>query len=190
MAHEDQNDLNRIWQDQPAEEVSMRLDDIRKRARKMGTTVGRRNLIEFAAAAIVLVLIGVRGTRETNVTALIGGGLMALAVLYVVYHLHRFGSVRSMPSDLALKDCLDFHRAELMRQRDLGRSVWWWYLLPFVPGYALIMIGAAIERPDRRLFALGSSVVFIVLFILVGKLNERGARKLQRIIDGLDQARG
>ena len=70
------------------------------------------------------------------------------------------------------------------------RSVWWWYLLPFVPGLALILIGRAIERPDRWLRALGVAAVFAATFIIVGKLNERVARKLQRRIDDLDQARG
>ncbi len=128
--------------------------------------------------------------HETNVTVLVGGCLLVLGTLYVVYHLHRWGSARSMPADVGLIDCLNFHRAELGRQRDLLRGVWWWYLLPLVPGRALIIIGRAIERPDRRLLALGVAVTFVVTFTLVGKLNERGARRLQGRIDDLDRAGG
>ncbi len=189
MAHDDQSDLNRLWQEQPAQEVSMALEDVRTRARKWEQTVGRRNLLEYAGALFVIVSTAMHIRHEANVIVLAGEWLLVLGTLYVVYHLHRWGSARSMPAD-ALMDCLNFHRAELGRQRDLLRGVWWWYLLPFVPGPALIIIGGAIERPDRRLLALGVAAAFVVGFTLIGKLNANAARKLQRVIDGLDQARG
>ena len=189
MAHEDTGDLNKLWQHQPTEEVPMTLEDIRNRARRWQRKVGRRNLLEYAGALFVIVTTSVRLWYETNLVMVTGGVLLMLGTLYVVYHLHRWGSARSMPADAALMDCLGFHRAELVRQRDLLRGVWWWYLLPFVPGSALLIIGRAIERPDRRLLALGVTAAFVVSFTLVGKLNEYGARKLQRAIDALDQAR-
>jgi hypothetical protein len=188
MAHDDEHDVNRLWQTQPTEQMRMSVEDLRARARKIKKKVDRRNLREYAAAVLVVILVVLFGMRETNVTVFIGGWVMVLGVLYVVYHLQRFGSARSMPSDLALKDCLEFHRAELVRQRDLLRGVWRWYLLPIVPGFAIIQIGRAIERSDWRPLVL-SAVIFVSLFVLIGKLNDRGARKLQRIIEGLDRAR-
>ena len=190
MAHDDfGSDLNRLWQDQPAEEVSMTLDDIRARARKMERTVNRRNLREYAAALFVVVALGVITWREANVVVIAGSVLVVLGTLYVVYHIHKWGTARSMPADLAVTDCLEFHRAELVRQRDLLRSVWTWYLLPLVPGVGVMIVGRAIERPDRRLLSLGAAVFVAGTFFGIGKLNEHVARKLQRKIDGLDQAR-
>jgi|KBSMisStandDraft_5_1062788.scaffolds.fasta_scaffold07470_2 hypothetical protein len=189
MAFEDTKDLNRLWQEQPAEEVRMKLEDTRARALKLKNRGDRRNLREYAAAVVVLVACIAWGLREKNVVVIIGAGLMVLGTLYVVYHLHRYGTVRSMPSDLGLKDCLDFHRAELVRQRDLLRRVWWWYLLPFVPAWALILIGRLIEHPDRWLRALGAAAIFAASFIVIGKLNERAARRLQSGIEDLDRAR-
>jgi len=189
MAPENPIDVNRIWQGQPTEGTSMSLDEMRDRVRRMKKKGDWRNAREYAGAALLLVLVAVFGAREHNVTVLIGSGLMALAAVYVVYHLHRFGTVRRMPPDIGLRDCLDFHRTELVRQRDLLRSVWWWYLLPFVPGAALIFIGRAIERPDRRVLGAVGAVVFAATFVGVGLLNAWGARKIQRAIDTLDQAR-
>ena len=189
MAHDDQSDVNRLWQDQPAEKVPMTVEDIRSRAGRLEGKVDRRNLREYAGAAFVLITCVVFGWREKNVTVLIGGASMMLAAAYIAYHLHRFGAVRSMSSDLGSKDCLNFHRAELVRQRDLYLGVWRWYLLPLVPGSALILIGRAIERPDRWLRALGVAAVFAATLIIIGKLNERVARRLQQRIDSLDQAR-
>jgi hypothetical protein len=189
MASEDTKDLNRLWQDQSTEEVRMAVVDIHNRARKMKKKSDWRNLRELAGSALVLVICIALGAREKNVTVLIGAGLLVLGTLYAVYHLYRFGKVRSIPSDLGLKDCLDFHRAELVRQRDLYRTVWWWYLLPFVPGVALILIGRAVEHPDRRWLALGVAVAFIVTGAILGTLNHRIARRVQGRIDDLDRGR-
>ena len=82
---------------------------------------------------------------------------------------------------------LEFTRSELVRQRDLLRSVWWWYLLPFVPGMLLIPVGYWLEGPGWVLLALGIFVA--VAFVGIGLLNQRVAHKLQRRIDDLDGVR-
>jgi NaMN:DMB phosphoribosyltransferase len=97
MDHEDLSDLNKLWQDQPAEKVPMTVEDIRNRAGRLEKRVGWRNLREYAGAVFTLAICIALATREKNVTVLIGGGLIVLATLYIVYHLHRFGTVRSMP---------------------------------------------------------------------------------------------
>jgi len=84
--------------------------------------------------------------------------------------------------------CLEFHRSEIVRQRDLLRSVWW-YLLPPAPGVLLIAVGPALERPELWAVALGAVSVIAVTFAGIGLLNQRVARKLQRRIDDLDAAR-
>ena len=189
MAHQDEPTVNRIWQDQPAEGSRMTLDDIRQRSRRFETKVGRRNLREYAAALFVIVFASIAAWRESNNVVVIGEVLMAAGALFVVYFLQKRGSARRMPPEAGLMDCLDFHRSELTRQRDLLRSVWWWYLLPLVPGPAFIVIGRAIERPDRQWLTFAVAGIFALTFIAVGKLNDRAARKVQRRIDGLDEAR-
>jgi hypothetical protein len=187
MAHEDPRDLNKLWQDQTTENVRMAIEEIRARGQRMKKKGDRRNLLEYAAAAFVVAASVAYGSREKNVTVLAGIVLMALGALFVACYLYRFGTVQQMPADLGLQDCLNFQRAELVRQRDLLGGVWWWYLLPLVPGPALILIGRAIERADRRWPALLGAIVCGVTFFAIGKLNEQGARKLQQLIDGLDQ---
>jgi len=189
MAHDDQNDIHRLWQDQPAEKALMTVEDIRNRAGRLESKVGSRNLREYAGAAFLLIACVVFGWREKNVTVLIGGAFMMLAAAYISYHLRRFGAVRSMPSDLGLKDCLNFHRAELVRQRDLYLGVWQWYLLPLVPGAALILIGRVVEHPERKWLTLGVALGFVATVVILGKLNERVARRVQGRIDDLDRAR-
>ena len=83
---------------------------------------------------------------------------------------------------------LEFTRSELVRQRDLLRSVWWWYLLPFVPGMLLILVGYSLEGSELW-DLLPSATVVAVTFVGIGLLNQRVARKLQRRLDELDALR-
>ena len=167
----------------------MTLDDIRQRSRRFETKVGRRNLREYAAALVGILFFSIAAWRESNNVVRIGEGLSVVGALFIVYLLHKWGSAQRMPPEVGLMDCLDFHRSELTRQRDLLRSVWRWYLLPPVPGAAFILIGRAIERPDRWWVAFVLAVVFALTLIAIGKLNDRAALRVQRRIDGLDEAR-
>jgi len=183
------HDLARLWRGQSAEQMPMTLEEVRQHAATLQGRIGRRNRREYIAAAIVIVVAVAMMARGAEATLKIGGALMAAGVLFVVYYLYRWGSARMMPADLALQDCLSFHRAELVRQRDLLNSAWWWYLLPLVPGAAFVTITHMVQHPERRLFLGSYSVVFILSFVGIGWLNHRAARKIQRRIDGLDSRR-
>ena len=79
------------------------------------------------------------------------------------------------------------YRRELERQRDLLRTVTWWYLLPLLPAMVVLTLGQAIMRsqpaPALRMFG------FVLLIgVLIRQLNQRGAHKLQHKIDRLTAA--
>jgi hypothetical protein len=84
-----------------------------------------------------------------------------------------------------VKPAIEFHRMQLERQRALLNSVWRWYLLPFVPGLLVLVVGAALEQrigPQRAAgFALGAIAVMIGGHVL----NRRAAVRLQAYVDRL-----
>jgi hypothetical protein len=102
--------------------------------------------------------------------------------------IYKNASVSAMPEHLALITCRDFHRGQLVRQRDLLRSVWLWYLLPFVPGLLLLLIGRAAADPGGAPRVALSAMVGVLVFLGIGWLNERAARGLDREIETLDRA--
>jgi hypothetical protein len=178
------NDVQRLWRDQPSEEVQMSAQEVRGLAEKFEQTISRRNQREYAASAFVVVWFGVWAWfAESGVTAL-GCWLVVIAALWVVFHLHRRGAARRTDGEQEVLSCLEFHRSELVRQRDLLRSVWWWYLLPFVPGLLLISVGNSLEG-----WALLAPGFAAVTFVGIGLLNQRVARQLQRRLDDLDAVR-
>ena len=183
------NEFRELWQGQHSREEQMSVDHVRALAHKMERKIRWRNMREYAAGLLLVILIVPTMWSDTSVLVRIGAGLIAVACVYVMRHLHAWGTARHMPAGVALATSLDFRREELVRQRDLLRNIWSWYLLPFVPGGAFILIGRALERPDRRLFVALAAAVVSVVFVGVAWLNSRAARAVQQEIDELVKVR-
>lgn len=118
-----------------------------------------------------------------------GSLLSILGTLVVVWQLRRRASSRPRPGVESALPSRDFHRAELIRQRDALRSVWLWYVAPLVPGMVVFRLGVN-ANPDPSLpFARGWAadgfIAGVVLLVIL--INLYGAHKLQRQIDQLDQ---
>ena len=181
---DDHIDVQRLWRDQPGEGVQMSAQEVRGLAERFERTIGRRNRREYVAAAFVVVWFSVWAWFARSAVVALGCSLVALAALWVVYHLQRRGAARRPAGEQEGMSGLEFLRSELVRQRDLLRSVWWWYLLPFVPGMLLITVGTSPKRWDWLFLGFVA-----VTFAGIGLLNQRVARKLQRRIDDLDGVR-
>ena len=180
------SDLHRLWVTQQTPEERMSTEDIRKRAHAVEVRIGRRNLREYLAGAVVVVAFSFVAWTDSSSAVRLGAGLVVAAAVYVMSRLRARGSVRPMPGGLGLVDCRAFYRSELLRQRDLLRGVWSWYLLPFVPGMLTILIGRAVQRPERRLFIAIAAAGVAAAFVAVGWLNGRVASRIQRRIDELE----
>jgi hypothetical protein len=185
--HSHDVDLQALWQSQSGGEVTISLDEIRSRSRRLERIVARRNLREYVAAVIVTPLFGWTMWVGPSGTIRIGAALNIAAILFVVLQLYVRGSVMSLPADLALSSSLEFYRKQLERQRDLLRSVWSWALLPFVPGFLVLQIGLALALPARTARFIGISVVFLVLLVGLHALNRHVAARIQQRLDRLKE---
>jgi hypothetical protein len=186
----DDRDFQALWQSQPpGKDVgsAIALGEIRQMAQRLEHKVARRNRREYIAAAIVVAVFGWSMFTAPSVTLRIGAGLSIAAAIAVVYMLHLWGTARTLPSDLALTSALEFHRVQLERQRDLLRSVWWWYLLPFAPGLIVLEIGQALAHPERMPRIIAVSVLVMVSGVGIYALNRRAAARIQRRIDRLKE---
>jgi uncharacterized membrane protein YbjE (DUF340 family) len=96
-----------------------------------------------------------------------------------------YGSAASLQENVAINNSLEFYRAQLERQRDLLRSVWIWFLLPFVPGFVVGLIGYARAQPSHQSATIVYSVLALILGIGLHLLNHRAAVRLQRVLDRL-----
>jgi hypothetical protein len=183
-------DPQKLWQSQTTEYDPMTLAAIHEKARTFQLKIGRRNAIEYIASVFVILGFLPALLHRGSWMMQAGGALTIAATVFVIWQLHRRGSARTVPE--AGEPLMDFYRTELIRQRDALRSVSVWYLSPFVPGMALILLGRwfqshAAQRSlgtDHLIIALVGLIVILV-FAVVWLLNQRGAQQLQRRIDEL-----
>ena len=190
------NDPRNVWQNQPTEDFKMSAAELRLKAQKFEKRVSRRNLREYVASAIVIAIFGSYIWLYPSALARTGSVLIIAGTLFMVWALHKRGAARTMPAGLEFRSSVEFHRKELLRQRDLLRGIWWWYLLPFVPGLFVCCLAGlerALKEPDASahqgaiVVSFGvQMVVFALFFVGIWWLNHRGANKIQRQIDALD----
>ena len=182
------------WQASVEIAGALPLEDVRKGADKLYRKVRLRNSIEYVACAVVVVLGVFRVLTMEYMHQQVGMTLLVLAALSVVWQLHRRASAVS-PERAGEAPLYLFLRGQLVRQRDALREVFWWYLLPFVPGFAVIFVGNGIvpeiERAGppiwQRWLVLG---VLAAIYVGVWWINQVTVRKLQRRIDEIDALMG
>ena len=184
-------DPQQLWQSQTAEYDAMTLADIHLKARNFQSRISRRNAVEYVACVVVVLGFLPGLLHQGSWMMQVGCGLNMLAAVFVAWQLHRRGSARTTPE--AGQGLVDFHRRELIRQRDAINSVGVWYIGPFIPGMALIMLGRWFHSHSPRLpigfdhlVLILTSMIMALFLVVVWLLNKWGAARLQVRIDELD----
>lgn len=182
-------DPKHAWQRSVAVADLPSLVEVRAGADKFYRKVRRRNVIEYVGCAFVVVAFGSYVFILPQTLQKIGSAWIVLATFYVAWQLHRRGSAIS-PETAGQVPIYEFVRAQLVRQRDALRSIFWWYILPFLPGLAMILAGSGLVVPAGggppiwvRLLSLAATIGIIAVVWL---LNQLSARILQRRISEID----
>jgi hypothetical protein len=174
----------------------MSISDLTARSHRFQSRIKRRNLTEYLAAIIVIVAFGWIAMAAPVWPIRIGAILIISAAVYISWKLHQIGSAEAAPHAPSAETLANHHRDELVRQRDALKSVWRWYLLPFVPGMTVFSIGTALESaaasgaPVWVTLAMSSVSLGIMaaVFYAIYALNAHAANKLDAEIDALEAA--
>lgn len=187
--------LRSLWQAMPTEAVVITPHEMRMRAAMFEGRIRRRNRIEYIACAIVVAIFSWYATfKSATILWPIANFMIVAATLYVAISLHRKGKASATPDSGTVVSLIEFHRQGLVRQRDVLKTVWRWYLLPFVPGLILWFVafwlgyGQASAKPAATAVVLGMMFILCILvFATILLLNLLGAARLQRMIEDLDR---
>jgi len=176
-------EILRLWQKQASDERMMPLDEIRTKAERLDTKTRRWRVVTAVLVLLLVIVEAWQVWRGEEMLERAGDLLTIVAFVYVAYRFRKH-RLAAPPVAMGRTSCVDFYRAELVRQRDLAKDSWG-YLLPFVPGVALALFGSGFrDRPMSQAMAL---VAFgIVLFLGIAWWNAHTARKLQSEVDGLE----
>jgi hypothetical protein len=171
-----------LWQAQAREVQIVPLDDIRAKAERLDAKSRRMRVWMRLFFILLLIQQAVEVWLQEDVIERAGDLLIMAAFIYMAYR-YRKQRRAAPPVALGRTNCVEFYRAELVRQRDLSKDSWG-YLLPFVPGFTLAALGGGFEnRPASQIIAL--IVGGVALFLGVHGWNMYTARKLQKDIDAL-----
>lgn len=180
------DDLRNVWRNQPLENATIVLEEIRAKATRFERRISRRNLREYLGGLIGVAVYAYYIWRFPNVFVRAGSAMIIAGALFVMWRIHRHGRVARLPQDLGLNASLDFHRRHLARQRDLLRSVFWWYLLPMIPGLLVFLMGSLGAR-GLQFRQAPFLAIMVGFFIWVWWINKRAAERLDRQIADLDR---
>ena len=175
-------DFQGLWQRQPVEVVRLSVEELQQRALRFQKRIRWRNAREYAGAAIALPLLIAQALHNHGWYFASTLCLMA-GLVYVVVQLWRLGA-REAPADGGTRGWLHYHRCELERQRDALRTVWKWYLMPFVPGFAVLMV--AVSLSGRFLWAMTFGLFSAFIGVSVWRLNAWAANRLDKKIEELN----
>jgi hypothetical protein len=186
--------LRSLWQKMPTDPVSISAEEMRAKAKAFERRVRRRNFIEYGAIIFVVVLFSWHATWPKPATPLwpIANILIALGALYMGFNLHRLARAASASPAASVTGLIDFHRAELVRQRNALATVWRWYVLPFTPGVVLWLVAQWVGAPAAAQTKTAMGILMVAIICIAGfagiiLLNLLGAARLQRMIEDLDR---
>jgi hypothetical protein len=177
--------LKSLWQSQPVTTEVMPFERLEHAAVGFRRLILRRNLQEYIAGLFVIAAFGYFAWTLPMPLVRIGCVLEVLGGLFVMFQLHRHASIGELPAERLALPYLSYYREQLVRQRDLLRSVWLWYIGPLVPGFCVMFWGMA--QPNPADFPWQITAVIIVPCMVVIAMNVRVAKQIQGEIDKLDQ---
>lgn len=186
MTNDSENDVHRVWENQPRDPQRISLDAIHANAQRLETRTQRWRIV----GATLMILLVISNTVEAvwprqSILERTGDLLTVAALVYISYQYRKYARIASRPDARGVTNCVEFYRAHLTYERNLARQSSR-YLLPFVPGVALSILHGVFEDglPTARL--IGFAALGVALFLGVAWWNVHTARKLQREIDALD----
>ncbi|MEQ1811751.1 MAG: hypothetical protein ABL889_17610 [Terricaulis sp.] len=192
----DHDPLQKLWTQQTQEPFTMSLAEVHLHAQRFQSRIRSRNMIEYGAAVIVIAAFAWMAVTIPEPIVRVGAALIIAGALYVCWKLHELGRAATRGElDAGAQSWAAFHRAELTRQRDALRTVWSWYLAPFVPGMLVFLAGVSFTEanpaplPARLGVFLAGLGIMAAVYAVIWWLNAIVAKRLDAEIAALDQAR-
>jgi hypothetical protein len=175
-------DFHRLWQEQPREEQEMSIESIRSKSEGLERRVRTINIATAALFVVVILVEAFQIWRSRELLERVGDLLTIAAFGYVALRFRGNVDVQSMPAGLGLTSSAEFYRQQLARRRDLSAHPWR-FLLPFVPGVGLSLLGGALDGPPAWTAAVAAFGVG--LFVAVAWWERRRALTIQNEMDEL-----
>jgi hypothetical protein len=185
--------LRALWQKQSGSSFSMEPDEIQRRLSRIQADLRDGKILVYTLCPGIAIWFAYCLTFTTQAIVTRVGLLLSIlgmnfwVGLVWLYNRDRQNALAN--SDAAGQtSCVEFYRAELVRQRNFNRGAWFWSrLLALFAGLFFTMweplhLGARDSNAPRVV----NLIVISILAILAVWLSYRSSRKLQQQIDAID----
>jgi len=176
------DDMQDVWHSQPADPFRLPADELRRRSvlcegnkRRAFWAGASLSILSAALCTWFFYRLPYTLPRIGFVLTFIG----EVVFLYQWLELRRGAKEQTGSTAVA-------YRAQLVRQRELVLSMWKRFLLPFVPGPAVILLGFLIPQLGVVPAVALTSAYLASPFAVVIPLAQSRARRIEREIAGLD----
>lgn len=186
--------IRTLWQKQAETVFSMELAEIQGKFSRLQARLRRRRVVTYAICLGETVWFAYWLVFTTPpIVMRLGCLLIILGMNFLAGQVWLDDRDRQKtlenPGAAGRTNCLDYYRAELVRQREFHRGVWFWSrLLTLLPGPLLIGGWSAIKLHGTGNGDAGVIILIAtpILAVVAVWLNYRLSRKHQRQIDAID----
>lgn len=184
--------LQALWTTEGSDAQPLTPEAARIRVQTLDRRARLLDMVEYVAAAAVVVIFAIYWANAANDVIASGCALVILGTVAVVAGLWKR---RSLPGPNTLIDPQADHlRKQLVRRRDALASVASWYLAPSVPGLAAFAAGHWVDQAawvgtaSATIVTLVSLTVIALGFAVIWCLNRRAAAEYDKEIEALNRA--
>jgi hypothetical protein len=178
--------LKALWQGQDAETPAMTLQAIRALARNHAGHVRDKFLFGAILIAVEAVAFAPAVWRAPNNVARAGGVIILVGLAWMAWRMRQRWPSRLPDAKASVGTLIDFHRAELERQR----TNYAWLLIsagPMICGMLVMVYGLRLARPNAFLVPFFS--LLALWFAAAWLIQRRQARRTQEQLDEVDAMR-
>jgi len=183
------HNLQSLWQSQPNNNSGSSMhvfeQQVAQDVMSFRHKIARRNQQESICALIVMCIFGYYCWALPEFLMRVGSGLIVLGSAAILYQLQFRAALQELPAEQLGQPFIIYYRSELMRQRNMLRSIWLYQFCPLLPGISIFFWGMA--QPNPADFPWQVTSVIIVPFLVVLGMNLNTARKIQIEINKLNQ---
>ncbi|WP_066836766.1 hypothetical protein [Rufibacter ruber] len=166
-------DLKNLWQKGPSPSQihlnqEVLLQEIRAEATATDQKIKTRDRREIGVALVVLPVFALTAWLMPFPLTKLGAGLVIPWCLLIVFQLKRARQNRVQDFSAPLQEYLHQYRQYLLRQAQLLKSAWYWYILPFTVCMVLFICGFPLSL-GKMIFNLGIILGMSVFIYLANR---------------------
>jgi len=140
---------------------SINLNNMNEQIKKFEKTIRRRNNTEIIVAIGLIIIYSVFVYIKPMPLAKIGAFFLLLYCFNVIYQLSRTTAKQpGFDVTRSLKEQLLAYQAYVLEEQKLYKNIFYWYLLPMLPGLILFLVGSGMT--------LLAGIIYFGIFVPLG----------------------